>query len=378
MRVVLLTNFIPPYRVPLYRALRDRVDELRIFIATPMEAERSWTPDWGDLPVTVEKTWSRTESIRHPVGFEERNAVHLSVSTLGNLRDFAPDVVISGELGFRSGLAAIYRRSHRSSRLVLWATVSERSEAGRGRLRRMLRRMLVPQADALIVNGESGVRYLAGLGGDPQRMVRMPYSMEPIAFSAAPVRDGAAAHRLLHIGQMIDRKGIRPLMQALVRHAEREPGRRVEIVFAGGGPLRDWLESAAWPENLSVRVLGHVAYERLRDLYADCGILAFPSLSDEWGMVVNEAFAAGLPVLGSIHAEAVSQLVQEGRNGWRLDPADPADLDRAVGLALSTPAPALDSMRQAAVQDIAAITPAAMADRMVAACRLARDGHPSV
>ena len=47
------------------------------------------------------------------------------------------------------------------------------------------------------------------------------------------------------------------------------------------------------PDNLRVRWIGHVPYERMPEIYAEAGILAFPTLADEWGLVVNEAMAAG-------------------------------------------------------------------------------------
>jgi glycosyltransferase involved in cell wall biosynthesis len=57
---------------------------------------------------------------------------------------------------------------------------------------------------------------------------------------------------------------------------------------------------------------------------ASCFIL--PSLQEQWGLVVNEAMAAGLPVLVSQTSGCAPDLVQEGVNGFTFDPTNPMQL----------------------------------------------------
>ena len=51
-------------------------------------------------------------------------------------------------------------------------------------------------------------------------------------------RGDSNAHRLLYVGQLIERKGLLPFTQALARWASAHPERKVEFVLAGYGPLR--------------------------------------------------------------------------------------------------------------------------------------------
>ncbi len=55
IRTALLTNFIPPYRLPLLHALQDHLGELKIFVSTQMEGDRPWIPDVGSLTVVQQK-----------------------------------------------------------------------------------------------------------------------------------------------------------------------------------------------------------------------------------------------------------------------------------------------------------------------------------
>jgi glycosyltransferase involved in cell wall biosynthesis len=367
-RVILLTNFIPPYRLPLYRALADRVGDLQVAISTPMEANRNWTPNWEGLNVKVQKNLTLRRKWRHPHGFSEDIYVHIPYDTLSLLADYRPDAIISGEMGLRTLQAALYRRFHPESPLILWATVSEYSERGRGKLRDRLRRWLVPQADALLVNGKSGARYVRQFGIRDEQLFYAPYTTNVEPFLQVPLsRNGDRAYRLLYVGQFLERKGMIPLFSALKRYAERHSQRQLELILVGDGPLRPQLERETIPDNLTLNWIGHVDYGKLSEIYAQAGIFLFPTLADEWGLVTNEAMAAGLPVLGSLYGQSVEELVEEGKTGWTFRPDRPEELDRALERALATPPEALEQMRVSARDRIASITPERVADRMVEA-----------
>jgi glycosyltransferase involved in cell wall biosynthesis len=278
-------------------------------------------------------------------------------------------VIISGEMGPRTILASLYRQFNPACRLIIWATVSERTEAARnGRHRRALRRLLIGRVDGVLVNGASGRRYIEKLGMSANRITEMPYSMSLDQYSATPRHDPRSIRRLLIIGQLIERKGIVPWLEAANGWAETEKDQQIEIWLAGHGPLESRIANLPMASNIGLSLLGPVKYEALPNLYAQCGILVFPTLADEWGIVVNEAMAAGLPVMGSIHAQAVEELVKDGVNGWHFDPTSRHSAQDALQRAFATPAAQLDAMRGAARAAIAPITPDAMAEKMKSAC----------
>ena len=372
---VLLVNFVHPADLPIYTEIGKAFGRFRVLTSTTMDANRDWRPNFGELDVRVQRTLTLERPWKHPEGFVERNFVHIPYDTTKQLREFAPDVVISKELGARSAAAAWYAKRSGAA-LVLWANLSEHTEQGRGAARAWLRKRLVKRAHALVVNGRSGGRYLQALGADENRLRYAPYAAAGTAFADANVsRDAIAGRRLLYVGQLNERKGIEPAVAAIGDWVRKHPHRRVELWIAGDGPARENLERTDLPENFSLKLLGSCSYEQLAEAYAQCGVLLFPTLADEWGLVVHEALASGLPVVGSRYAQAVEELVAPGVNGWQYRPDQLGELQATLDDLFAMEEVELDAMRSAAREAVAHITPEFVASQVLqAASAAAREG----
>lgn len=372
-RVALLTNFVAPYRVPLFEALHARVGQLRVFASTPVEANRTWRPQSGLLDVTMQRTITVRKHWRDTAGFADTGYVHFPYDTLAQLRRFRPDAIISSELGLRTALAAVYKRQHKNVRLVVWATLSEHTEGSRGLLRTLVRPRLLRCADVVLVNGDSGARYVTRLGVARERVALAPYTTDVAAFQATRRVPGPPGTvRLLFAGMFVERKGLLPFLAVLRRWAETHPGRMVTFDIAGDGPLKAALEGFGGPRNLIVRILDPVPYDRLPALYARADVFVLPTLADEWGVVVNEAMAAGLPVLGSRYSQAVTELVTEDETGWTFTPGDDENVYNALDRALTSTVDARRRMGDVASTRILELTPDRIADRIAEALCL----HP--
>ena len=367
--VVILKNFIPPFQLSFLSELNERVGNLKILLSTPMEPNRQWPVDWKNLDVSVQKNLTLQRIWNHPSGFSDPLFIHLPYDTIGQLIRLKPEVVISTELGVRSLLTFLYCRAiNRKCRSILWINASEHTEQGRGLVRNLLRCLLVPQADAILVNGNSGARYLQKLGAVSERIFLAPYTVPTDVFSKLslqrPVDD---VSRMLIVGQLIERKGIKPFLNSISEWARTHSERKIELSFIGDGPLRDFIGSQQFPSNLKSHMLGNIKYENLPKIYATADLLAFPTLSDEWGVVVNEAMAAGLPVLGSLYSQAVEELVHDGENGWTFRPDHADELLQAIDQALSVTPERMAEMRVSARARALTITPSKVVDQFLLA-----------
>lgn len=370
-RVALLTNFVAPYRVPLFRHLASRLGALKIFVSTGMGANRAWPVAWADLDVEVLRSWTLRETSRHPHAFDDPTFVHFPYDALLRLRRERPDVVVSGQLGAGSVLAALHCRLHRRSKLVLWLTLSEVSELGRGAFRRALRRRLLARADAVMVNGESGARYAHAFGVPESKIFRVHQAVDTTAFANSPRSEPDAALRLLFVGSREPRKGLSPFLTRLAESAAAHPERAISLRVAGTVAADLGAPPPALPDNLEIEWLGFVPYERMPELYADADLLVFPTLADEWGLVTNEAMAAGLPVLGSLYSQAVVELVVDGRTGWTFRPDDDDACREALERVLASSPEALRALGDAGRERVADFGIAPVGDRMLAAIAFA-------
>lgn len=335
-RVVFLTHYIPPYQVQVLKAIAERVRDFKVLLSTPIEPNRDFELDWGGLDVTVQRTITFRRRWRHrgqntALQFDDPLYVHLPIDTTKQLKRFCPDVVMSLELGARS-LGAVRYGQLTGCPSILCTYMSEHTETHRGLLRERVRRYLVRKADAITYNGPSCRNYLRSIGAVDDQLYRLSYAADDrTVFKGAVERDDIATRsRLLYVGQLSERKGILPMLQQVSDFCRERPDRSIELRLAGQGPLRDQVADFAVPNNLSVRLLGNIPPSNLADEMANCGATIASTLADEWLLVVNEALHAGLPVIGSRYAQAVTTLINDGENGWVYDPVNPASLHAAL------------------------------------------------
>jgi glycosyltransferase involved in cell wall biosynthesis len=162
----------------------------------------------------------------------------------------------------------------------------------------------------------------------------IPYFCDLAPFRAAARQRGNDANEkslaigILFSGQFIERKGIDVLIHAFARIAHRVPA--LELHLLGTGQAVDSLCKLI-PPKLSHRIhfLGFKQPAELPPIFAAADIFVLPSRHDGWGVVVNEALGAGLPIIISDRVGA-RDLVEDGRNGLITCAGDVEELAEAL------------------------------------------------
>lgn len=136
-----------------------------------------------------------------------------------------------------------------------------------------------------------------------------------------------------------------------------------DLVLLGDGPLRSEVERTISELGLfgAVHLPGFKQYAELPVYYGLAGAFVHASTSEQWGLVVNEAMAAALPVLVSDRCGCAPDLVEPGVNGFRFDPANPAELARVMTRVATAPAGGRE-MGRAGRAAIDAFSPEVFAD----------------
>jgi glycosyltransferase involved in cell wall biosynthesis len=181
---------------------------------------------------------------------------------------------------------------------------------------------IVSGAAAGLAVGSAAARYLAAYGLHPGRIRIFPNTIDVAVFRAAADKARAHADEIrerrslperfqLFAGRLVEVKGVRDYLQARMLLGPNAPA----ALFAGDGPLENEVRSAT-----GVRHLGFQQHKELIELFALAETTVVPSVSEPWGVVVNDALAAGCPVIVSDAVGAAEDLVRDGVNG-RVYPA---------------------------------------------------------
>ena len=170
---------------------------------------------------------------------------------------------------------------------------------------------------------------------------------------------GVPQRYLLASSRFIERKNLLGLIKAYANYRAAVGEGAWSLVLLGDGPLRLEIEEQRAKLRLasSLYLPGFKQYYELPAYYALAIGFIHASVSEQWGLVVNEAMASGLPVLVSNRCGCAQDLVLEGRNGWTFNPYDLSAICAALEKLSALSDGQLAAMGQASRTKIAAWSP---------------------
>lgn len=309
MKIALLFRSFGPYHLARLRAARNRHDILALEHAA-IDADYDWDVQAEKREAGVITLTSHERS--RPLAVE--------------LKSFEPDAIAIPGYSEPFALAAL-----RTSRALGIPTIlMSDTHSGTARadiVRNIAKRKVISLFQAALVAGSVHARYLASLGF-PASKIAIGYDVvdnrhfAPITTSL-PTLETPTPY-FFACSRFTEKKNLEGLIAAFARYRRATPEGGWDLVVAGEGPLRAKLEDLRQASGYaaSIHFVGHKTYAQLPSIYRAASAFIHPSLRDEWGLVVNEAMAAGLPVLVSDGAGCSSELVESGVNGFTCDPSD--------------------------------------------------------
>jgi glycosyltransferase involved in cell wall biosynthesis len=250
-----------------------------------------------------------------------------------------PDAL--GIVGYaRPESMAAARWAQRRGRPAILMSESQAIDRPRVWWKELIKKRRVRQFGAALVGGPEHRDYLAQLGMPAERIV-LGYNAvdnDYFATSARLWRESQesgggrpAAPYFLAVCRFVPEKNLLRLIEAFARYRRECAGNPAwDLVLCGDGPARAEIERACAESGCgqAIQRPGFLPVDELPRWYSFAGALVLPSLSEPWGLVVNEAAASGVPLLVSRCAGCASTLVPEpeGTTGARFDPRDVTDL----------------------------------------------------
>lgn len=306
-RIALITNHPPPFRIPIYDRLASMPDvDLQVIFCSEREPNRQWElPPLHFNHVFLKERFVTRGS----------NYIHNNPDVIPALMRFAPDVIIT--TGFNpTYLYAFAYAVVRGIPHIPMTDGTDISEQSLSLWHKLLRRLVFARSRAFISASRGGQRLYESYGIPAQRCFRSCLCIDNEAYwKTNPAEE--KKYDLIFCGRIVPEKN--PMFALEVaRHAAHMLGRKVSLLFVGNGEHESQIQSEARSHASLVDVIfhGHAAQHELPALYASARIFLFPTRGDVWGVVANEACAAGLPVIVSPHAGVAGELVVEGENGF--------------------------------------------------------------
>lgn len=303
----MVTNIPAPYRLPMYELLAATPGlSLKLFFCSGREPDRDWDLD----RLRVDHAFLRERFITWAGRF-----IHVNPDVLSALDKFRPDVVVT--TGFNpTHLIAFGYAWLRGARHVAMTDGTADSEARLGKLHRWVRRRVYKRSGAFVGASEGSFDLYRQYGLHEPRLFKSQLCANNPAFAAASAAGGGRDVDLMFCGRFVE--GKQPLFALdVAAEVARRIGRRVVMLLVGSGEQEQAMRHAA--ERLSpwvdARFAGFAMQAELPAFYARSKLLLFPTTGDTWGVVANEACAAGVPVLVSPQAGVANDLVRDGDNG---------------------------------------------------------------
>lgn len=198
---------------------------------------------------------------------------------------------------------------------------------------------------AAIVGGDMHARYLAELGMPPRLIFKGYDAVDNAHFARAAdmarkdpdavrARTPALPARPFLMGafRLLPRKNALRLVEAYAAYREEMRELSWDLVICGTGEQFDELASLISARGLAgfVHLVGFLPYDEVAAWYGMAECFVHPALQEQWGLVVNEACAAGLPVLCSNGVGSAPDLVHHGVNGYLFDPGSVQAISAAM------------------------------------------------
>jgi glycosyltransferase involved in cell wall biosynthesis len=317
---------------------------------------------WGNYIENLNTTIKTLISIAdNPSNSRQKTFSSLADKLLINyLSDSVPDAVIIPGWSFSIARTTL-RWCNQNNKISIVLSDSKEDDEPRIWWKEAIKSWLAKKYSSALVAGDIHKRYLIKLGF-PEDAIFMGYDVvdnqvfhpDTIKHLSSPLDKPF----FLSINRFVEKKNL-PLLISAYSAYQRKLGKNAwNLVLCGDGELRPAIENLINQNQLqnNVHLPGFLQQDELFPYFAHAKCFIHASTTEQWGLVVNEAMAAGLPVIVSNRCGCFEDLVMEGVNGFGFNPENQQELTNLM-LKVSSDEVDLKSMGQASLKHIQRYSP---------------------
>ncbi len=323
--IAILHNIVSPYKTLLFNEIYNLGVNITVIFMAESERNREWNID--------EKEFAFPHEFLFRGELDTINIQKMLDKVWKRLDAINPDVLIFGGYNYVAYWAGFFWAKIKKKKIILWSSTNK-EDRDRTFVKELIKSTYFKRFDAANVYGSRSRDYLIQLGLEKSKI----FVKGNVTDNSFYFNESEKARKLkklylkkyklppnnfLFIGRFSKEKNIFSLLKAFEKLDTNEWG----LILVGDGPERGGIE-AYIEKNIFKRVIlpGFKQKEEIPVYLGLSDVLILPSLSETWGLVVNEAMAAGLPVVVSNRCGCYPDLINEGVNGYSFNPYDGDEL----------------------------------------------------
>lgn len=349
MKVAIVTTHPIQYHAPLFAYLSEHNNySLKVFYTIGISSTVEYDLDFG-----IYRSWNIDllsgydyEFLKNISSAPSSTAFFgvINPDLIKKLKAYNPDKILV--FGWKHLSHLMVMRSFKAKKTIIFRGDSttlddDRKTPFENWVRYKILNWVYRHVDYVISPGKASDKYFQKSGVSLTKLVRVPHVIDNDRFSSINEEENIALERLkmrfgkkaddvffLFAGKFYEKKNIALLIDAFLTLAKE--CNHVYLFLVGSGKLeasiREKIQSLETSVSKRIQLLPFQDQEQMKLIYRFADVFILPSLSETWGLSVNESLASGTPVVTSDKCGSSFDLVEEGLNGFVFQSDNSGDL----------------------------------------------------
>lgn len=332
MKIAIITSIKAPYRtLQIEEICKNTSIDMTVYYTKKGKEDRNW-------------------EVRNSTNFKEIYLDNISIfDRLGTLNKGLKDIVKHNEVIILGGyekptyiVLSMLCRLYRKKYAIIYDGIScNRLNKRENSLKKIIKNLVIKKSSAIWANGTVSKRYFTEVFNYPQEKIYNQYltidgdKIKKIGKQKDKIRQEFREKYeikedelvLQYAGRLVEVKN----MDIVIRAVSLIKDMNITLLITGGGEQEEKLKQLAKELDVKVIITGFIDnQEYLFKHYYMSDAFILPSIYEPWGLVVNEAMYAGLPVIVSDVCGCALDLVKDNINGYLINPSDINDIKNKI------------------------------------------------